>query len=122
MKITKHLSERKYFLLTIFWAILIAVLSLVSFKSIAKGIVSGNDKFFHFVFYAIFAILLRLSIRNKKMNFFIICIVVIYGIIIEILQGVLTTTRESDLFDALANTLGAIVGLKGLHYVKKQKN
>ena len=56
------------------------------------------------------------------MNFFIICFVVIYGIIIEILQGVLTTTRESDLFDALANTLGAIVGLIGFQYVKKQKN
>ena len=109
-------------MLTIFWAILIAVLSLVSFKSIAKDIVSGNDKFYHFVFYAIFAVLLKLSIRNKKMNFFIICFVVIYGIIIEILQGVLTTTRESDLFDVLANTLGAIVGLIGFQYVKKQKN
>jgi len=36
---------------------------------------------------------------------------IIYGIILEGLQSGLTTYRTGDLYDALANTAGVIVGL-----------
>lgn len=123
MKIIKHLSERNYLYLAVIWAVLIAVLSLVSLNSISKEInISSNDKFFHFVFYAILTVLLLLYKRKTKYNLLIILFVIIYGIIIEILQALLTTNREADIYDAIANSLGAITGLVFLRIVKNKKN
>ena len=123
MKIIKHLSERNYLYLAVIWAVLIAVLSLVSLNSISKEInISSNDKFFHFVFYAILTVLLLLYKRKTKYNLLIILFVIIYGIIIEILQALLTTNREADIYDAIANSLGAIIGLVFLRIVKNKKN
>lgn len=122
MKIIKHLSERNYLYLAVIWAVLIAVLSLVSLNSISKEInISSNDKFFHFVFYAILTVLLLLYKRKTKYNLLIILFVIIYGIIIEILQALLTTNREADIYDAIANSLGAITGLVFLRIVKNKK-
>lgn len=124
MKITKHLSERNYLFLAITWAVLIAVLSLVSLKSIPKEYISGNDKVMHFIFYAIFVVLLSFakskSYFKMKHNLFIIFIVIIYGIVIEILQGVITKNREADIYDAIANSLGAIVGFILVYCVKNK--
>jgi len=123
VKIIKHLSERNYLYLAVIWAVLIAVLSLVSLNSISKEInISSNDKFFHFVFYAILTVLLLLYKRKTKYNLLIILFVIIYGIIIEILQALLTTNREADIYDAIANSLGAITGLVFLRIVKNKKN
>lgn len=36
---------------------------------------------------------------------------VIYGGIIEIAQGLFTTTRQADIVDVLANTIGAILAV-----------
>ena len=123
MKIIKHLSERNYFYIAIFWAVLIAVLSLVSLNPISEEIIiSNNDKFFHFVFYAVLSILLGLSARQTKYNVYIIFLVIIYGIIIEILQFLLTKNREADINDAIANSFGAITGFVFLRIVKNKKN
>ena len=123
MKIIKHLSERNYFYIAIFWAVLIAVLSLVSLNPISEEIIiSNNDKFFHFVFYAVLSILLCLSARQTKHNVYIIFLVIIYGIIIEILQFLLTKNREADINDAIANSFGAITGFVFLRIVKNKKN
>ena len=122
MKIIKHLSERNYFYIAIFWAVLIAVLSLVSLNPISEEIIiSNNDKFFHFVFYAVLSILLGLSARQTKHNVYIIFLVIIYGIIIEILQFLLTKNREADINDAIANSFGAITGFVFLRIVKNKK-
>ncbi|CAA9197134.1 hypothetical protein FLACOL7796_01502 [Flavobacterium collinsii] len=45
---------------------------------------------------------------------------VFFGITIEILQGVLTVTRASDVTDVLANALGAIFGIFAAIVFKKQ--
>jgi len=45
---------------------------------------------------------------------------VFFGITIEILQGVLTITRASDVTDILANTIGATVALFTAIALKKQ--
>ncbi len=36
--------------------------------------------------------------------------VIIYGIIIEVIQGVFTVERTGDIYDALANSIGALCG------------
>lgn len=122
MKIIKHLSERKFLLLAIIWTVLITVASLVSFNSVPKVNIPGNDKAVHFLFYLVFVVLWSLakwqSYFKMKYDSLIVVLAIIYGIIIEVLQGVLTQTREADFYDALANSLGAIVGFIGLYCVK----
>jgi VanZ family protein len=36
---------------------------------------------------------------------------IIYGSLIEIAQGVFTTTRKADILDVLANTLGSMLAV-----------
>jgi VanZ family protein len=42
---------------------------------------------------------------------FILAASLLYGIIIELLQGYLTVSRRPDLFDVLANFGGALIGV-----------
>ena len=124
MKITKHLSERNFLLLAIIWTVLITVASLVSSSAIPKGYLLWNDKIIHFLFYLVFVVLWSFanvkSYLKMKYDLLIVVFAIFYGIIIEVLQSVLTKTREADLFDAFANSLGAIVGFVGFLIVKNK--
>lgn len=124
MKITKHLSERNFLWLAIAWTVFITVTSLVSFSSVPKIKIIGNDKLVHFLFYLVFVIFWGLakiqSYFKLKYDLIIVFIAILYGIIIEVLQGVLTQTRQADFYDALANSLGALVGYAVLYCVKNK--
>jgi VanZ family protein len=41
----------------------------------------------------------------------VVVISIIYGSLIEMAQGVFTTTREPDILDVLANTLGSLIAV-----------
>ena len=75
----------------------------------------GNDKTIHFLFYFVLTLLwyvaLERKYKNRLLKFLIAGASVIYGIIIEILQGVLTQNRQADVYDALANSAGAFLAL-----------
>ncbi|UGS23323.1 VanZ family protein [Flavobacterium channae] len=124
MKIIKRLSEHKFLLLAILWTVAITVASLVSMSSLPRVKIVGNDKIIHFVFYFVFVILWGLA--NKKSYFkikndwSIVLFAIVYGIIIEVLQGVLTKTRQADIYDALANSSGAVVGFVSLYCMKNK--
>jgi VanZ family protein len=109
------LSGRNFFWLAIIWTVLITIASLVSFNSIPKVKIVGSDKMIHFLFYLVFVILWGLAKKqiyfNRKYDFLIVVVAIIYGIIIEVLQSVLTSTRQADFYDVLANAIGAIFGL-----------
>ena len=124
VKIIKRLSELNFLSLAITWTVLITVASLVSFNTVPKVNLPGNDKAVHFLFYLIFVVFWGLVKRQSyfkiKYDLLIVAFAILYGIIIEILQGVLTKTREADFYDALANSLGAIVGFIALYWVKNK--
>ena len=124
MKIIKHLSERSFLWLAITWTVFITVASLVSFSSVPKVKIIGNDKIVHFLFYFIFVILWGLAKKQSyfkiKYDLLIVSIAIAYGIIIEVLQGVLTVTRQADYYDALANSLGAFFGFVCLYCMKNK--
>ncbi|WP_422084220.1 VanZ family protein [Ulvibacterium sp.] len=76
------------------------------------------DKIIHFTFYFVAAILGLFSFRKriksgtsllKIITGLFLCLVV-FGIIIEVIQQRYTMTRAGDVFDALANTIGALIG------------
>ncbi len=124
VKIIKHLLERKFFWLALIWTFVITVASLVSVNSFSKIKSVGNDKIVHFLFYLFFVILWGLVKRqndsNRKYYLFVFLVAMSYGLIIEVLQEILTNTRQADFYDFLANTIGAFVGLIVLLYYKNK--
>ncbi|WP_297868167.1 VanZ family protein [uncultured Flavobacterium sp.] len=116
--------ERKFFWLALIWTFVITVASLVSVNSFSKIKSVGNDKIVHFLFYLFFVILWGLVKRqndsNRKYYLFVFLVAMSYGLIIEVLQEILTNTRQADFYDFLANTIGAFVGLIVLLYYKNK--
>ncbi|MFP2995781.1 VanZ family protein [Spongiivirga sp. MCCC 1A20706] len=112
-----------YWILALGWTTLITYLSLTSFSELeyVDGIdfidIPHSDKIGHFVFYfgctTVWFLLLfrgiRLSDLAKKIVFLAAAGSFFYGVIIEVLQATVTTTRSGDWKDAVANTLGILV-------------
>jgi VanZ family protein len=103
--------------LAIGWTFLILVLCLVKFNKLPAVQVSGADKYVHFTFHFTFTLLwgfynrLRLGQWVLKSSLIIVCLSIVYGILIEILQETLTKTRKADVMDVAANAAGAITAL-----------
>ena len=110
----KKLLERNAFFIAIFFTIFIAFISLISLKGIPAIKVSNSDKFGHLFAYFLLCLSWLYAFRNhsqKKVTIYIIIVLIIYGILIEVLQGVLTTYRQADFFDILANSSGVILAM-----------
>lgn len=76
------------------------------------------DKLVHFIFYFVGFVLGFLYIRqlkeyqkkNPRKIKLLAFLLIIFGILIEVIQGTLTADRFGDVFDALANTVGVAIG------------
>lgn len=125
------LKKLFYKVLFISWMVFVTFSSLFSFEGMNMGSfalrIPHLDKVVHFVFYlvmfvtAFFAIkdhfLPRLKLRTVLSG--VLSFTIIYGMIIEVLQCTLTVDRQGDIMDALANSMGAMIGLmltRGLIY------
>jgi VanZ family protein len=124
LKHIKALLEDNAIFIAVFFTISITIGSLVKSDLIATEIVSISDKTIHFIAY-FFLMLSWLYVFFKKKSFsknvkyiFIGCIV--FGIIIEILQGVTTTYRTLSFLDVAANTLGVLFASTVFHFFEKK--
>ncbi len=100
--------------------VLITLLSLFSFPQIGqeKILIPNFDKIVHFSFHCGILILgtLFLTERTKLKNdlnpliFKIFLFSVGYGLVIEFLQYIMPFNRAAEIWDVLANTLGALMG------------
>ena len=107
--------------------VFITTLSLFSFEeeSVPSIDIPHFDKLVHLTFYFVFTALGCFAFREmdrrntplKKAIVKIVLYAVIYGIIIEVLQGVATKDREPDMLDVLANSLGALFGSFSVKYI-----
>ena len=124
VKITKHLSERNLFILALFWTIAITIASLVSLSNMPRVNVLGKDKTVHFLFYFVLThtwnFALQKKYKNWALKYIIVFVVIGYGIVIEVLQEVLTKTRQADLYDVIANSAGALVALIVIFWLKNK--
>ena len=76
----------------------------------------------HFIFYFVAAVLgsLFLNETNKaksKLTKYLTILafsLIFFGIIIEVIQGTMTANRSGDVFDALANSVGTILGIMAI--------
>lgn len=88
---------------------------LIKIKKLPDIGVSNGDKIFHCLSYTLLSFLwfntLRYRFQIKKLSALLYAAVasIIFGIVIEVLQGTLTTSRAADVYDVLANTLGVFI-------------
>lgn len=70
----------------------------------------GGDKVQHLLGYAMLSAV-AVQLFARKVLWRVGVGLVAMGVLIEIAQGTLTTSRAMDAWDALANTLGVLIGL-----------
>lgn len=85
----------------------------------------GSDKIVHLLIHFLLVGLWQFYLFRKnnsrlllKQVVFILAGSLLYGIIIELLQGYLTVSRRPDFFDVLANFGGALIGVLFFKKVK----
>lgn len=129
VKLIKNLLEHKRTIqgLTVFWTGLVAYLCLTSSDSLPKVEVFKLDKLGHFTFHfgitAVWFLFWKTSFRNENkyallkaflFSFF-------FGICIEIGQGLFTTTRNPEIVDVIANSIGAFAAVVTIYLFSKLK-
>ena len=109
----------KYFLVPIFWAGVIVIASLMSPSELPELSISHSDKIAHvFVYFVLTISLLWAVLKKNKGNFnFLTTLLIVfassimYGILMEILQFTITTGRNFEIPDIIANIVGCIFGV-----------
>lgn len=96
------------------YALLILIFSLLP-SSEAEEHILGIDKVYHALAYAVMAWLLMRAISASKPDWKISAALAAFaafsfGAFVEFLQAVATETRTGDIYDALANGIGAAAG------------
>jgi VanZ family protein len=108
--------KKIYLYSAIFWSGLILYLCLENAQNLKEITIPNFDKFIHIVFHFVFTILWFLYLKKKfktsnNINLLAVTLIVsfVFGIAIELMQQYFTTTRAADVFDILANLLGAFL-------------
>ncbi len=110
----KKLLEDNALILAIIASIIIAFLSLTSIPKIDLGIkIKSADKYLHAIAYFTLSVVwyfaLYEKLKKNSFKFYVILLLIAYGIILEALQGGLTNYRTADFFDVIANTFGIVL-------------
>ncbi|MEN3323474.1 VanZ family protein [Mariniflexile soesokkakense] len=116
---------------SILYTVLLGTVCLIKINKLPNVGVSFGDKIFHFLAYTVLAFLWfntffsTFKFGKKKALIYAALFSIVFGIVIEVLQGTITTSRSSDFYDVIANTMGVfftviIVFIKNLITIKKQ--
>ena len=105
-------------ILSILVALIILYLSLASsdtFKNVPLIDIPNFDKVVHFLMYfGLMSVIIfenRRTIKSNKQLFLISLIPFFYGILMELLQSALTSTRSCSFFDAAFDAIGIIASI-----------
>ena len=109
----------KPFWKVVFATIIIFILSAVPGRMVKAPIFWNSDKFLHFGMYLIYSILLiayfegqfKYANLHKFPMTYALIFAISYGIILEILQEFVFVDRSGSFSDAIANTVGVLIGV-----------
>jgi VanZ family protein len=108
---------------TVFYTIAVTVLSLVNLGNKLPKLNSGfDDKIAHFLLYAIFCLMWFFTFKSldlKRSLFIALCLSILFGMAIELIQGLDFIGRTSDEYDFMANVMGAM-SMATLIYTKNK--
>ena len=118
-KLIKNISKHKYLIIAVGYTLWLTAVSLTPLEGIELPSFRLADKIVHFFLYFFFVLvwLKALSFFSYHLPYLLI-IAVLWGIIIEFLQEFYIPTRSGDVYDALANTLGAFTAVVFYRYYK----
>lgn len=109
------MPKQLYFWFALLWSGIIAFFCLMKSSSVPVVQIANLDKMAHAFFHFIFTLLWFLYFKNQfsGMDTFKTVIIplllsIFFGLLIELFQNLFTTSRVADVYDVLANTLGAI--------------
>ena len=124
LKPIKSLLEDNAIYIAIFFTISITIGSLVKSDFIVVKSISVSDKTYHLIAYFLLMLSL-LYVFCKKETFqknvkYVILGCIIFGIIIEILQGIITSYRTASYLDIVANTIGVLLAVVIFHVFEKK--
>ena len=118
--------KRIFLVLAIAWTGVILFLCLIKSSDLPQVSIQNLDKvvhaFFHFMFTSLWFLFFRTKINSLTITKpLVISFVfsVFFGILIEILQSLCTTTRTADVFDVLANVTGASLAVIFIVWLNK---
>jgi VanZ family protein len=107
-----------YFWIAFSWTVVVAYFCLAPASDIPSVSIPNLDKlahsFFHFVLTKNLFLFFKKKLKKKNQTKLLVGAVffsLFFGIGIEVLQSRLTTTRNGDFFDVLANFTGALLAL-----------
>ena len=117
---------RNFFIyIAIVLTVAITLGSLVSFEDVKAMPEQYSDKYIHSFAYSLLALSWLLGFKKNaqelKYSILISGVVFFYGIIIEVLQGVITNNRQSDLYDILANLIGIMISFVLFNIIFQKK-
>ena len=105
-------------LFSILLALIILYLSLTNshtFDKVSFSNIPNFDKFVHFLMYfSLMSVIIfenRKTLNSVKLLFLVSLIPLLYGIMMEILQSVLTITRTGSIYDAIFNAIGILTSI-----------
>lgn len=128
LRIIKHLLVHKKiaFFVALGYTIALTAVSLVSVSGMPDFEYSNADKIYHFIAYFFlsslwFVVLFkRYKLPFYKSLLYSVVASILFGIIIEVLQAILTDYRSADYMDVLANTIGVSTTVITLLILKKK--
>jgi VanZ family protein len=105
-------------LLGILWAIFILILCGLPGEQFQKSHITNADKVIHTFLFAVLFFLLSVGfIKQRTFPYLrintlskVLLISLLYGLVIEVLQGAVFIGRSIDLYDAIFNGIGCLVG------------
>ena len=104
--------KKKFFLvIALLWTVVITYLSLATVDGLSSRIpIPYKDKIVHFAFYFGFVFWWNkgLSLQQPKSLVVLLVVALLYGILMEGLQFWITADRSADIFDIIANSIGAM--------------
>ncbi|MHA3789063.1 VanZ family protein [Flavobacterium hauense] len=111
--------RNKFLPAAVAWGVFVTYACLAGASSIPKASwldIDNKDKIVHFIFHFVFTILLYKTYKAKagssvKAYGYAFLTAAVYGVIIEICQGLFTAERSADVLDALANMLGSLTAI-----------
>lgn len=109
--------------LAIAYTIFITVLSLITVKDLPDLGTDMDDKILHVGAYFVLIVIWYFGLKQPKkietlLKIAVLCI--LFGIIIEVIQGKVNINRAADFLDAVANFIGVILGFFGLLWLRRR--
>lgn len=122
------LAPKSLLFFALSYTVLLTVVSIMERTDLPQvPLFPNQDKLAHFLAYAILGVLWgAFWLRKREPGFWRPYLIVllftslIYGTIIEILQGQITLSRSADVYDIVANTVGMLVGATAIFYLRSK--